>query len=231
MTASFPHPRAFTLIELLTVIAIIGLLAAILIPVVGRVRESARVTQCGANVRQIGLAFTLYAQDNRGYYPANANSGAVIGRNYAERLTIGGYVAKRSGLFSCPSDPAVTRHLVAADKEPRSYSIISPSMAPGYSVSQGRRQASITNPSRVAMLTEYQSASGAYVVDDYAGSVVGHDAVDTDVKAQANCGHRDGKRHFLFFDGHVSFYAPSYVRHTSSQNFTEEFWGYKNVSN
>jgi prepilin-type N-terminal cleavage/methylation domain-containing protein/prepilin-type processing-associated H-X9-DG protein len=59
----------FTLIELLTVIAIIGILAAILIPVVGRVRAHAYTAQCASNLRQIGVALSLFANDNRGYYP------------------------------------------------------------------------------------------------------------------------------------------------------------------
>ena len=56
----------FTLIELLTVIAIIGILAAILIPTVGAVRKSAKSTQAISNIRQIGMATALYAQDNKG---------------------------------------------------------------------------------------------------------------------------------------------------------------------
>ncbi len=59
-------PAAFTLIELLTVIAIIGILAAILIPVVSSVRESARGSKCVSNMRQIGNAILLYANDNDG---------------------------------------------------------------------------------------------------------------------------------------------------------------------
>ncbi len=60
--------QAFTLIELLTVIAIIGILAAILIPVVGKVRESARTSTCISNLRQIGQACSLYEAEN-GHIP------------------------------------------------------------------------------------------------------------------------------------------------------------------
>lgn len=55
---------AFTLIELLTVIAIIGILAAILIPTVAKVRESAHQSTCASNVRQIALAILTYESEN-----------------------------------------------------------------------------------------------------------------------------------------------------------------------
>jgi prepilin-type N-terminal cleavage/methylation domain-containing protein/prepilin-type processing-associated H-X9-DG protein len=55
--------RAFTLIELLVVIAIIGILAAMLFPVFARARESARKTQCLANVKNIAMAYQIYLTD------------------------------------------------------------------------------------------------------------------------------------------------------------------------
>ena len=61
--------KAFTLIELLTVIAIIGILAAILIPVVGAVRQSARQAQNTSNLREIGTALLLIVADEENYYP------------------------------------------------------------------------------------------------------------------------------------------------------------------
>ncbi|RRJ96283.1 prepilin-type N-terminal cleavage/methylation domain-containing protein [Opitutaceae bacterium TAV4] len=59
-----PRQTAFTLVELLTVIAIIGILAAIIIPVTARVRASARAAKCLSNLRQVFMAANFFSMDH-----------------------------------------------------------------------------------------------------------------------------------------------------------------------
>ena len=63
------HPAAFTLIELLVVIGIIAIMISILLPTLASARKQAISAQCMSNLRQVGQAIIMYAQDNKGWYP------------------------------------------------------------------------------------------------------------------------------------------------------------------
>jgi prepilin-type N-terminal cleavage/methylation domain-containing protein/prepilin-type processing-associated H-X9-DG protein len=101
--------RAFTLIELLVVIAIIAILAAILFPVFASARAKARQTTCVSNLRQIGMALSMYRGDHDELQPESSpdmDSSCLdcCESTYTWRMSIYPYV-KNLGVFVCPELP------------------------------------------------------------------------------------------------------------------------------
>jgi prepilin-type N-terminal cleavage/methylation domain-containing protein/prepilin-type processing-associated H-X9-DG protein len=176
MTPTTPrHPRkvtlqAFTLIELLTVIAIIGILAAIIIPTVGKVRESAKDATCLSNLKQIGQAALMWSADNKDKFfrsdigtqsPARSYNGVVTNNGkyndllapYAQKSQNG---AIGKTIFACPSDNRVQD----ANLGPRPTGIgyaYNLGIYPAHRISNANPEVPlvrIRNPSRLIMFSE-----------------------------------------------------------------------------
>ncbi len=80
VTSRRPPHHAFTLLELLVVIAVVAILAAILLPVLSGVKDKAARIQCLNNVKQIGYSVHLYTEDHEDYFPLVEDWPAFGGR-------------------------------------------------------------------------------------------------------------------------------------------------------
>lgn len=122
-------PSGFTLVEILVVIGIIALLAAILFPVFSSVKEKARQSTCLSNLRQAGIAISMYAQDSDDHYPAGVDGpqhyvylwhpddDTLIQIKQLPLLRDVLYpYSKSNGIWQCPSD-TTTERITVTDTE------------------------------------------------------------------------------------------------------------------
>ena len=106
--------KGFTLIELLVVIAIIALLMSIMMPALGRVRKQARATACLANLKQWGLMFSLYCQDNDGYFFTGEVGGGARQRYHLDQRGDSNLVHRIRRILATCHDALLQRYLHVA---------------------------------------------------------------------------------------------------------------------
>ena len=167
--------KGFTLIELLVVIAIIALLLAILLPALKKVKEAGKRVVCLSHIRQLSLAWRLYADDNNGKICA-ANIGHSI-YGWIDTMVVSDPIdvqiqAIESGmLFPYCQTIKVYRCPTVPRTELRSYSIVSSmnSNQPGSNSTKGKvftKMGQIPNaPSRVVFICEGKVTNYAFNID------------------------------------------------------------------
>ena len=215
----------FTLLELLIVIAIIGILTSMMLPALNLARESARKISCANNLKQIGLGVNMYLTDSNNSFPICSRQAAVSpGTDYflwqmlPKPTPNRGYVGKLE-LFDCPSDQtrAYTGVTATSDYWPYWSGKRVNVSSYGYNEKLGGRgeadgtfqssrhtfkSSELKMPSSDIVVTEVEDGKSVYYNPFIMWLGIDNDRSNTIISAP----HHGNGVNYLFADGHVNFY-------------------------
>lgn len=233
VAASFgPAVRGFTLVEFLVVVAVVGALAAITTVAANWAIVAGQQAKCASNLRQIGTAISLYANDNDGWLPGTTHEHGVDFKQ-AWIFALKPYLGNCDEVRICPADPKGKRRLEAGGT---SYILNSfvfvPQVGPfgeplGNSMNNLRR---ISQPSKTFFAGNISDKQGVSVQSDHTHSerwggndladqrVSGNwDALCADIQpdrftTRRKADHTGGSANYLFADGHVENIAAAELK-------------------
>ncbi|MBI4024222.1 MAG: prepilin-type N-terminal cleavage/methylation domain-containing protein [Verrucomicrobia bacterium] len=209
-----PHRAGFTLIELLVVVAIISILAALLVPALKNARESARAAQCLVDLKQLGAAALMYADDNdeRTFLSNWGDVGTIVVKDYpwCKWLDqIFPYVGNKIEALECPSQKFERRsdglYNMAPPYPRRKY-------YPGYMMNaqalNALKLSQVVNPANKVWIGEgsfhpvYQQEMWSMIASPFSNpGGLGNGSLDPQPISKR---HKGGSN-ILFFDGHATW--------------------------
>lgn len=216
--------RAFTLIEILVVIAIIAIFSAILFPAFARAREGARRISCSSNLRQIGLGAMQYTQDNAGIL-MRSWSGPDLGPSdatdrYKWMDVIQPYL-KNTKVFTCPSDSLNPPYIFRDGQNYGSYCINGAYFSEPLNVRRSpniARQSRIADPSGTLWVSEAYLESGETFSTGWP-DVAANPTIDETVNPRTFdrlIERHMGTLNVLYCDGHVKAVSLDQLAHKNA---------------
>lgn len=196
----------FSLVELLTVIAVIGILASVLIPAIGSLRASADLNKTAANMRQIGQGIMLYASENNNrmppfQYEVQNSRGQTYAANWRELVNdYLGDVDKRSR-YDYLNNPAWQSPSLKAGGNHFGQNFFATQAPwgrpdPNYPQANIAYLSDVPNPSKVVILGEINHPSSHAIVPS------NEPAFDTETTSRYRISHPGRRAVYIFADGH-----------------------------
>ncbi len=226
--------KHFTLIELLVVIAIIAILAAMLLPALSKARDKANSAYCVSNLKQIGLAKSLYTQDFDSYYIPYLDAG---GEAWTWRLKDNGYVSTPK-IYYCKSAMKILTapstsgkdNAIANPEIPSKYS--SPTYGYNYYYCGGNYDINATEPNwsyysaKVGMFKypsrKIWSSESTKTATTFAGTTALNPNISSLTATNRILMPHDNSANILWLDGHVSMEKNATPRF--QMNIANNFW-------
>jgi prepilin-type processing-associated H-X9-DG protein len=219
---------ALSILEVLCVVAVVGVLAALLAPTMRAVSESSHVAGCLNNLRQLGVAFQSYANDHDGYLPRTETprpdglSGTVVwphhvcdylGVNYSAIQGAAKAALARRTPFVCPAEkePAQPWHTYAINRQLREVG--------GAGAKAYIKQAAIKSPSKYVVLSDAYKSHHQY--NDRAQKMRDWNFMDR---------RHGGKPNFLYADWHVAPFTEKIIGEMDpggNSPFYKSLWMYE----
>jgi prepilin-type N-terminal cleavage/methylation domain-containing protein/prepilin-type processing-associated H-X9-DG protein len=206
--------KAFTLVELLVVIAVVGILVALLLPAVQAARSAARAANCKSNMRQIGLAFLQYCDLHRGEFPHFVDDKKLIAQSWID--TIRPHTESNDAIKACPADLFAKRRL---DVQASSYVINDYISVPGEFNIHNLNKLAATSKTFIAFEAgDPPYDEGDHIEDDYRNFydhvhatdwfrplnlLLGLDSVRKMIEKDIKVNRHMTTSHYLYADGHV----------------------------